>query len=106
MKIKPTKWKVLKTEAINMNEDFLWFDDTLSWGEEQELKKHNKVSSYVKVNLDKDPDIFMDATLPWDFEFNPPGETQRIVNEILAGMHDDPIFHAICNKIKQRAFKK
>jgi len=66
MRIKPTKWKVLKTEAINMNEDFLWFDDTLSWGEEQELKKHNKVSSYVKVNLDKDPDIlkeFLDESL-------------------------------------------
>lgn len=57
MKIKPTRWKVLKTEAINMDEDFLWFDDTLSWGEEQELRKNNKLRSYVKVDLDNNPDI-------------------------------------------------
>lgn len=57
MRIKPTRWKVLKTEAINMDEDFLWFDDTLSWGEEQELKRNNKMGSYVKVDLDSNPDI-------------------------------------------------
>ena len=57
MRIKPTRWKVLKTEAINMDEDFLWFDDTLSWGEEQELKKNNKIKCYAKVDLDNNPDI-------------------------------------------------
>ena len=56
-KIKPTKWKVLKTEAINMNEDFLWFDDAPTWGDIDALKKHNKLESFVRVNLDEDPDI-------------------------------------------------
>ena len=27
--IKPTDWGVMKTEAIDMNSDFVWFDDSL-----------------------------------------------------------------------------
>ena len=61
MKIKPTSWSILKTEAINMDEDFLWFDDTLSWGEEKALKENNKLSSHVKVNLDSNPDFLLDS---------------------------------------------
>jgi len=57
MKIKPTKWRVLKTEAINMNEDFLWFDDAPTWGDIENLKKHNKLDSLIRVNLDENPDI-------------------------------------------------
>src|SRR3989344_5197945 len=53
VKIKPTSWSILKTEAINMDEYFLWFDDTLSWGEEKALREHDKLTSYVKVDLDK-----------------------------------------------------
>lgn len=60
MRIKPTSWNILKTEGIDMSEDFLWFDDTLSWGEERELKKHNKLSSHVKVDLDTHPDFLLD----------------------------------------------
>lgn len=60
MKIKPTSWNVLKTEAIDMNEDFLWFDDTLSWGEEKALKENNKLNSHVKINLDDNPDILLE----------------------------------------------
>ena len=60
MKIKPTSWNVLKTDAINMNEDFLWFDDTLSWGEENALKDNSKLNSHVKVNLDDKPNFLLD----------------------------------------------
>ncbi len=60
MKIKPTSWSVLKTEGIKMDEDFLWFDDTLSWGEEKALKKYDKLNSHVKVDLDNNPDIFLE----------------------------------------------
>jgi len=44
MKIKPTRWKVLKTEAIDMNEDFLWFDDAPTREDLDKLKKHNRIS--------------------------------------------------------------
>ena len=60
MRIKPTRWEVLKTEAINMNEDFLWFDDVLSWGEERALQAKNKLNSHVKIDLDKNPDILLE----------------------------------------------
>jgi len=40
-----------------MDEDFLWFDDTLSFNDEELLKSKNKLSSYVKVDLDNNPDI-------------------------------------------------
>ena len=59
-KIKPTKWKYFKAEAINMGEDFLWFDDVLSFNDEELLKSKNKLGSYVKVNLDEDPDILLE----------------------------------------------
>ena len=60
VEIKPTSWNVLKTDAINMNEDFLWFDDTLSWGEENALKDNSKLNSHVKVNLDDKPNFLLD----------------------------------------------
>ncbi len=62
MKIKPTKWEVLKTEAINMDEEFLWFDDSLSWGEEEALKAKNKLSSHVKIDIYENPDVLLDFT--------------------------------------------
>ena len=57
MRIKPTRWKVCKTEAINMDEDFLWFDDVLSFDEEKQLREKGKLESFVRVNLDLEPDI-------------------------------------------------
>jgi hypothetical protein len=56
-KIKPTKWTHLKTEAVNMDEDFLWFDDQLSFDEEKQLREKGKLESFVRVNLELDPDI-------------------------------------------------
>ena len=40
-----------------MNEDFLWFDDAPTWGDIENLKKHNKLDSLIRVNLDENPDI-------------------------------------------------
>lgn len=57
MKIKPTKWNLCKSEAINMEEDFLWFEDAPSWNDLDKLKKYNKMDSLVRVNLDEDPDV-------------------------------------------------
>lgn len=55
-KIKPSEWNELKTGAINIDEDFIWFDDDL-WPEELEVLEDNNVSQhFVMVNLNKDPD--------------------------------------------------
>lgn len=55
-KIKPTKWDLAKTRAINYEEPFLWFDDDLFYEEKQDLIKHNVLDNWIEVNLAKDPD--------------------------------------------------
>ncbi len=60
VKIKPTTWKSRKIEAINLDEDFLWFDDVLTSSEEKDLEKAGKLGSYIKVNLEENPDFWQD----------------------------------------------
>ena len=55
-KIKPTTWKIAKTEAINFSQPFLWFDDDLFDDERHELIEHNVLDSWVGVDLAKDQD--------------------------------------------------
>jgi len=58
-KIKPTEWDELKTDAIDFEHDFLWFDDDL-WPDELDvLEKHEAAEQFILVNLDKDPDMLM-----------------------------------------------
>ena len=58
--IRPTRWDVLKSEAIEMSEDFLWFDDVLSCGDRKALESKGKLDSYIEVNLDENPNILRD----------------------------------------------
>ncbi|OGC45365.1 hypothetical protein A2V49_00710 [candidate division WWE3 bacterium RBG_19FT_COMBO_34_6] len=60
IKIKPTRWKNMKVEAINLDEDFLWFDDCLFDTEKKILENAGKLKSHVMVNLDKNPDFYKD----------------------------------------------
>ena len=54
-KIKPSEWKELKTDAIDFNQDFLWFDDDL-WPEELKvLEANNATGNFIMVDLSKDP---------------------------------------------------
>lgn len=57
MRIKPTSWEMRKIDAINLDEDFLWFDDVLMDSEEKLLRSKGKLSSHVMVDLDANPDI-------------------------------------------------
>lgn len=53
--IKPSEWGELKTDAINFDEDFLWFDDDL-WPDELGVLENNNASHrFVMVDLNKDP---------------------------------------------------
>ena len=56
-KIKPTEWGELKTDAINFEEDFLWFDDDLWPDELKVLEQNNATGCMVMIDLNKDPDI-------------------------------------------------
>lgn len=50
-KIKPTSWKTLKTEAINFEESFVWFDDYLLEAEKKILKDNGVFKSWIEVDL-------------------------------------------------------
>lgn len=51
--IKPTTWKKAKTEAIDFETPFLWFDDDLYPDEREELINHGTFDSWVEVDLFK-----------------------------------------------------
>ena len=48
--IKPTDWGVMKTEAIDMNSDFVWFDDSLFEVERQALEAHRALGSFYRMD--------------------------------------------------------
>lgn len=51
----PTTWLTLKTEAIKLDEDFLWFDDDCYHGEKEVLLKRGKLNNWIEVNLREYP---------------------------------------------------
>jgi hypothetical protein len=48
-KVKPNKWDTLKTEGINLNEEFLWFDDVIFQSEYKILEQAHKEHCLIKV---------------------------------------------------------
>jgi len=48
--IKNTKWYDLKTQGIDLNSDFLWFDDVVFQAEYNVLEKVGKEHCLIKVN--------------------------------------------------------
>lgn len=55
-KIKPTTFRLDKTEAIDFNRRFFLLDDELFASEVNTLKKHDNYDSWIEVNLMKNPD--------------------------------------------------
>ena len=60
--IKPTKFNLDKTEAIDFNHDFLWIEPELFDSEKNILKKHNTFSSWIELDLIKSPNQLEDLT--------------------------------------------
>ena len=54
--IKPTNFRLDKTEAIDFDKGFLWFDDQLFDSEKNTLKMYDKYDSWIEVDLIKNPD--------------------------------------------------
>jgi hypothetical protein len=47
--VKPVIWDTLKTEGIDFNNEFLWFDDYILQVELRILREHNCENSWIKV---------------------------------------------------------
>lgn len=51
--VKATDWRTLKTEAIDFDEPFIWFDDSPFQAEIKELSKNRAEKSLALINLSK-----------------------------------------------------
>ncbi len=49
-KVKPTSWGVLKTEGIDMDQDFVWFDDNLFESEKLVLEANYVMDGFFKMD--------------------------------------------------------
>lgn len=49
-KVKSTDWKVLKTEGIDMDQDFVWFDDALFEAERRTLEAYHALDGYYRMD--------------------------------------------------------
>jgi hypothetical protein len=56
-KIKTTEWRTLKTEAIDFEKPFLWFDDFLFLAEREILKNAGVFDCWIEIDLSKDVSI-------------------------------------------------
>lgn len=52
-KVKPTNWMDLKTEAIDLNSNFIWLEDQPFEAEKLILKKYDKLESLMIIDLNK-----------------------------------------------------
>lgn len=61
-KVRPTEWGELKTDAINFDQDFLWFDDDLLDAERQVLVANNALDKLIMIDLAADPLVLKKVT--------------------------------------------
>lgn len=52
----PTDWHSLKTEAIDFNSDFVWFDDNLSESDKVVLEENHALDGFFRMNP-QDPEM-------------------------------------------------
>lgn len=55
-RIRPTKWGLKKTEAIDFSRPFLWFDDNCLSGERYDLQQNQVLNSWIEIDLHNVPD--------------------------------------------------
>ncbi|MBR3144175.1 hypothetical protein IKF12_03215 [Candidatus Saccharibacteria bacterium] len=61
-KVLPTDWGALKTEAIDMDSDFVWFDDNLFESEKMVLERNYVLDGFFLMNP-RDPEMAKKAVL-------------------------------------------
>ncbi len=62
-KIKPTNWDVLKTDGINFDQDFRWFDDAPMESEKKLLQEKGVLDKLILIDLKNNPDSLKDVLL-------------------------------------------
>ena len=60
--IKPTTWSRNKTEALDLSDNFIWFDNDVFAGEHEALAHLREGQEFVKVNLANNPYQLMELT--------------------------------------------
>ena len=55
--IKPTDWTVLKTEAMVLDDEFIWLEDCPFESEKMMLNKANKIDSLITVDLKRQNEL-------------------------------------------------
>lgn len=60
IKIQPTAWDKLKTEAIDFSKDFFWIDDDASLQEQEVLWTHKAEHKLIKIDLRKNKNQLQD----------------------------------------------
>lgn len=61
-RIKPTSWQDLKTNAIDFDSDFIWFDNDIYTGEWDRLKDCGENQLVIEVDLRTNPDHLIEIT--------------------------------------------
>ena len=59
---KPANWEVLKTDGIDLDSDFVWFDDNLFESEKNVLESYYVLDGFFEMNP-KDPEMAKKALL-------------------------------------------
>jgi|SRR3989344_6957669 len=58
--IKPTRFDLDKTEAIDFSKEFFWLDDELFDSEKNTLRNHNTFDSWIELDLIENPNQLID----------------------------------------------
>lgn len=61
-RIKPTVWDTLKTEAIDFDSDFIWFDNEIYSGEQKKLEECTENQMVIEVDLRNNPEHLVEIT--------------------------------------------
>lgn len=61
-RIKPTSWQDLKTNAIDFNSDFIWFDNEIYSGEQKKLEECTENQMVIEVDLRNNPEHLIEIT--------------------------------------------
>jgi hypothetical protein len=61
-RIKPTVWDTLKTQGINWDEEFIWFDNDINDAEWERFTMADEGQQVFEVNLRENPDQLIEIT--------------------------------------------
>ncbi len=61
-RIKPTVWQDLKTQGIDFDSDFIWFDNNIYADEWGKLKQCNENQTVIEVDLRTNPEQLIEIT--------------------------------------------